>query len=230
MNWRLIAASVRDELAGIVYPPRCAGCGRRGFWLCAACEATAPPFQPPWCPRCGAVATRSACRCAELPLVLTRLRSALPYDGWVRQGIISLKFHDETARAEHLGRHLTPLLAEFGTIDGLVPVPLHPRRLRERGFNQALLLAGQAAAGQVAIRDDLLVRIRPTPHQVGLGAEQRRANVHGAFAVPPGLDLTGMRLVLIDDVLTTGSTLGNCAEALAIAGAASVGALTLARE
>jgi ComF family protein len=176
------------------------------------------------------VANRSPCRCAELPPVLSRLRSALPYEGWARQSIISLKFHDEAARAEHLGRHLSPALAEFGAIDGLVPVPLHPRRLRERGFNQALLLARHAAAGQVAVRDDLLVRIRPTPHQVGLGAEQRGANVHGAFAVPPGLDLTEMNLVLIDDVLTTGSTLGACAEALTVAGAASVGALTLARE
>jgi ComF family protein len=148
----------------------------------------------------------------------------------VRQGIIALKFHDETARAAHLGRHLRPFLAEFGAIDGLVPVPLHPRRLRERGFNQALLLARHAAPGQIAVRDDLLTRIRATPHQVGLGAEQRRANVHGAFAVPTGLDLTGLNLVLIDDVLTTGSTLGNCAEALMTAGATSVGALTLARE
>jgi ComF family protein len=161
---------------------------------------------------------------------LTRLRSALPYEGWVRQGIITLKFHDETAQAAHLGRRLTPLLTEFGRIDGLVPVPLHPRRMRERGFNQALLLAQHAAAGQLAVRDDLLRRIRPTPHQVGLNAEQRRANVHGAFAVPDGLDLAGLRLVLVDDVLTTGSTLGNCAEALANAGAVSVGAMTLARE
>jgi ComF family protein len=148
----------------------------------------------------------------------------------VRQSIIALKFHDETARAAHLGRHLSPFLTEFGAIDGLVPVPLHPRRLRERGFNQALLLARHAAAGQVAVRDDLLARIRATPHQVGLDAEQRRANVHGAFAVPSGRDLIGMNLVLVDDVLTTGSTLGNCAEALAHAGAASVSALTLARE
>jgi ComF family protein len=161
---------------------------------------------------------------------LFRIRSAAPYDGWVRAAILALKYEGQWARAGSLGSLMTPLLAEFGPVDALVPVPLYPDRRRERGFNQAEELARHAAAGGVPIAAGLLVRLRPTPRQVGLGAADRRANVDGAFAVDPGADVRGLRLVLVDDVLTTGATLGNCARALHDGGAGFVGALTVARE
>jgi ComF family protein len=114
--------------------------------------------------------------------------------------------------------------------DALIPVPLHAVRLRQRGFNQSLLLAQQA--GDLLGREvkEALTRTRRTDAQVNLGSEQRAINVAGAFAVQPSLPVAGLSIVLIDDVITTGSTLSACAEALITAGATSVRAATLARE
>jgi competence protein ComFC len=109
-------------------------------------------------------------------------------------------------------------------------VPLHPTRLRQRGFNQSLLLA-QQAGGLLGVEvKEALIRTRRTDAQVNLGAEQRMTNVAGAFAVQPHVPVAGLSVVLIDDVVTTGSTLSSCAEALINAGASSVKAASLARE
>lgn len=224
------ARSARRALIEMVYPRRCAECGRRGTWVCAECAAAVSLLAPPWCQRCGAPVVPGDCRCRVLPPAIDCLRSAAPYEGWVRRAIIAVKFEDERDRAESLGPLLNRLLPELEPIAALIPVPLHPSRQRERGFNQSELLVRLAAGNRTPVRSDLLVRTRPTRHQVGLGADDRRANVHGAFAVPPGIELTGQRLVLIDDVLTTGATLGNCAEALKAAGALFVAAVTVARE
>lgn len=220
----------RNGLADIVYPRRCGGCGLRGTWLCNDCDSALPRYAAPWCSRCGVPTNVAACRCDRLPVSLDRVRTVASYDGWLRSAIVSFKFHDEQDRAGHLGAMLSPLLDDLAPIDAVVPVPLHPRRERERGFNQALLLARYATNERFPLREDILVRSRPTRHQVGLGADERRANVHEAFAVLPGVSLQSLRLVLVDDVLTTGSTLGNCADALRAAGARSVSAVTLAGE
>lgn len=219
-------------LVEVVFPRRCAGCGRRGSWVCSDCESTLPVLTPPWCVRCGTSPLGPGCRCHELPPSLDKARSASPYDGWVRRAVIMMKFEGERARAESLGPLLARLVDEMRPIDSLVPVPLHPHRKRERGFNQseALAVCVTGEGNRIPVVTDLLVRTRPTRHQVGLGADERRANVHGAFAVRPARDLAGQRLVLVDDVLTTGATLGNCADALKAAGAAFVAAVTVARE
>jgi ComF family protein len=148
----------------------------------------------------------------------------------VRRAIIAMKFEDDRARVGSLGPLLTPTLSSMQPLDGVVPVPLHPQRRRERGFNQSEALARIAAVDIAPVSGDLLVRTRPTRHQVGLGADERRANVYGAFAVRAGHEVVGCRFALIDDVLTTGATIGNCAEALKAAGACFVGAITVARE
>jgi ComF family protein len=109
-------------------------------------------------------------------------------------------------------------------------VPLHDTRLRQRGFNQSLLLAQHTGALLGIDVKDALVRTRRTDAQVNLGSEQRTINVAGAFAVQPNISVAGLAIVLIDDVITTGSTLSGCAEALINAGATSVKAASLARE
>ncbi|HKG27451.1 MAG TPA: ComF family protein [Thermomicrobiales bacterium] len=213
-----------------LYPRCCAGCGRRGNWVCHDCDAALRRFARPWCERCGAPPLQLSCRCADLVPALAVVRSAAPDDGWLRAAVRSFKYSGETARAEHLGALLLPLLADLPPFDALVPVPLHARRERRRGYNQARLLAHAAGKGSSIPIEEVLVRTRPTDQQVGLDADARRKNVRGAFAVNDGADISGRRFVLVDDVLTTGSTLGNCAETLVGGGAAWVGAVTLARE
>lgn len=223
---RVAIGAARD----VLYPRRCAGCGRRGSWVCPACASTSRPFAPPWCTRCGAPIERAACRCDTLAATLDRIRSAGTSDGWLRRAVIAFKYEGETDRAGHLGDLMLATVADLLPADVLVPVPLHPRRLRERGYNQSALIAGRAGHHLAVPVRAVLERTRATDHQVRLGANDRWINVRGAFAVRGGFEVQGISIVLIDDVLTTGATLGACADALVAAGAASVSAATLARE
>jgi ComF family protein len=158
------------------------------------------------------------------------VRSVGPFDGWLRGAIVQFKFHGEWARAADLGEPLATAITDLQRVDVLIPVPLHPIRLRQRGFNQSLLLAQQAGDLLGVDVKDALVRTRRTDAQVSLGADRRMANVAGAFAAQPHILIAGLSVVLIDDVVTTGSTLSACAEALLGAGATSVKAASLARE
>ena len=158
------------------------------------------------------------------------MRSVGPFDGWLRGAVVQFKYHGEWSRAAHLGEPLATAVAHLHEIDVLVPVPLHSARLRQRGFNQSLLLARHAGILLGIDVVEALVRTRRTDAQVNLGSEQRLANVAGAFAVQPNTEVAGLSMVLIDDVITTGSTLSACAEALLRAGASSVKAASIARE
>ncbi|HEU5434758.1 MAG TPA: phosphoribosyltransferase family protein [Thermomicrobiales bacterium] len=213
-----------------IYPKRCCGCRRRGRWVCDACREQVALYAPPWCTRCGIPASRGACACRTLPASIDRFRAAGPYDGWIGLAVVAMKYHGEWARAEHLGETLAAPLA-FAPLDALVvAMPLHPARLRRRGYNQVDLIA-QAAARQTGHRiDPLLRRVRDTPHQVGLDGDARRRNVRDAFAVRDPAKVAGRTVVVVDDVVTTGATVGACANALRRAGAASIWVVSLALE
>lgn len=213
-----------------VFPPRCASCRRRGVWVCADCLPTTALFVSPLCDRCGIPFGLARCRCAEIAPELSVHRSVGEYGGWLRAAIIAYKYGDERARDVHLGGLLASIVPNVGAIDALVPVPLHRKRLRERGFNQAELLARQVGVrtGIPVLR--ALERTRATPHQVGLSGIDRMANVDDAFGPVKGVEVIGLRLALIDDVCTTGSTLGACAKSLIRSGATEVVSLTVARE
>ena len=213
-----------------VFPPRCAGCDRRGRWLCPDCEAAWEPFASPWCVRCG-VPDHIACCCADMPETLHRARCLGPLDGWLHNAIVHLKYHGESARAGHLGDLLGRSMLNDSPldVDGIVPVPLHPRRVRERGYNQAELLARRAATVSGVPLVPVLHRVRDTPRQVGSTLAQRQSNVAGAFRAD-ARGCAGMRLLVVDDVLTTGATVASCADALCAAGATLVSVLTLARQ
>ncbi|MBX3197735.1 MAG: ComF family protein [Labilithrix sp.] len=145
--------------------------------------------------------------------------------------IARLKYQERSDLAPRLGRAmLTAAERARGAVDLAVPVPLHPRRLAERGYNQAALLAAPVARRLgIAFAPRALVRSRDTPRQVALDREQRVVNVAGVFAARERSRLSGARVLLIDDVRTTGTTLARCADALHDAGIASVQALVLAR-
>jgi len=160
-----------------------------------------------------------------------RARAVLRYDKHSRHLVLGLKHGDRTHLAGAFGRWMHRAGGDllFGT-DLLVPVPLHWTRLFQRRYNQSALLSlAIRSAGGPEVAADWLVRRRRTPVQGRLGPAARERNVRGAFAVKPGRSFAGKRVVVIDDVMTTGATVDECARVLKRAGAASVGVLTLAR-
>ena len=219
-----------NSLVDVVYPKRCAGCGARGEWVCPICLNDLPVFAPPWCPRCGIPMRFGPCRCAAIPAPLVSIRAVGPYTDWLRSAIIALKYEDELARAEHLGGLLGTTLGDLGRANVIVAVPLHPRRERERGYNQSLHVARYAARKLDLPVLPLLRRTRATARQVGLDAAARRANVVSAFEADVGAALGHPvdHVVLVDDVMTTGATLAACATALTGIGVGQVDAAALA--
>ncbi|MGC4106335.1 MAG: ComF family protein [Thermomicrobiales bacterium] len=218
-----------ESLVDVAFPKRCAGCDRRGSWLCDACRATILPIGDRGCIRCGVPRVAGSCACSDLHPAIERAVSPYPYAGWVAEAIRHLKYANETARADQLGRELIEPIRSLGPVDGLIPVPLHPRKLRERGYNQSELLARSVSEALDVPMLSMIQRTRHTTAQMTLDAEARRKNVAHAFAYlgesPPKPDA---RYVVIDDVRTTGSTLWACAEALVAAGIERVLVATLA--
>ena len=213
-----------------LFPKRCCACRRRGCWVCETCRGQVSLYAPPWCPRCGIPTARGVCACRTLPASIDRFRAAGPYDGWLAAAVVAMKYHGEWARAEHLGETLATPLAHVPRDAIVVATPLHPARLRSRGYNQVELIARAAARHTGHRLEPLLTRVRDTPHQVGLDGEARRRNVRGAFAARGPAEIAGQIVVVVDDVVTTGATVGACAEALRRAGAASVWVVSLALE
>lgn len=220
-------------LLELLVPPRCAGCDRRGAWLCDRCQTEVAYLTPPWCDRCGEPLAQPG-RCAPCrrpgPVALDVARAACAFDGPVRQAIHRFKYQGERGRAAHLAAlvagHAGVLALAVDCL--LVPVPLDARRRRERGYNQAEALARELARLWACPCVPALARTRPTRPQVGLDRAARLANVRGAFAWR-GVALTGARALLVDDVMTTGATAEACAVALKAAGAVWVGLVTIAR-
>lgn len=241
-------ATVLRRLLDALFPPRCDVCDAglgvdRRTCVCEPCLRAMPTLEPPWCNRCGvpiAPTAQTACcwSCLRHPPRFTSARAAALYRPGrpglnpaapLAVAIQRLKY----ARRRTLADVLGSLLAErypFGPAALLVPVPLHVTRLRERGFNQAVLLARRLGAVRgLDVQSRALVRTRATHAQPGLDAVARRANLAGAFALRPGAAVAGCDVVLVDDVLTTGATADACAAVLSAAGAARVDVFTVGR-
>lgn len=224
-----IGAAARE----IVYPRRCAGCGARGAWVCDLCREDLELFDPPWCAGCGIPIRIGGCRCGDLPPGVSAARAVGPFAGWLRGAIIAFKYDDESDRADHLAALLAERISDLVPRALLAPVPLHPSRERQRGYNQSMLIADGVAQTLGWERIAPLRRTRVTGQQAKLDAAARQTNVAGAFALEAGFDparLAGETVVLVDDVLTTGATLGACAVVLASAGVGRLCIATLARD
>jgi len=167
------------------------------------------------------------CDCWDLPDRVDLLWTAGPYDGWLRSAIHAYKFNGETARAPHFASLLAEVCAGLGDDAVLAPVPLHPKRKRQRGYEQTRLLAEKISerTGQMVFLG--LKKGRDTPQQVGLSRAERSLNLLDAFEIAPGAVVPD-RVILIDDVGTTGATLTECAIALRKGGATSVSAVVIA--
>jgi ComF family protein len=202
---------------------------------CSRCLGNVDPIPQPYCSCCGApfqsaVGLDHLCQdCLLTPPPFSRARAAAFYEGLVLQAIHRLKYQRQLIYGRFLGQLLaaSPARELAAGADLLVPVPLHPRRLRRRGFNQAVLLA--LAFPDLPLGRDVLVRRRPTLPQLKLSPEERRTNVKGAFLVPDPAAVAGRNVLLVDDVYTTGATVNECARALNRAGVGRVEVLTVAR-
>ncbi|RNC71868.1 MAG: ComF family protein [Desulfuromonadales bacterium] len=228
----------------ILFPPVCHHC--KAFipdggelHLCAPCLDACDAIVSPLCIVCGApFGTEGGIdhRCGDCilsPPPFDGARGALLFTGPVQELVHRLKYgrrvHLRRPLALLAQRHLAPFVVAAAP-DLIVPVPLHRSRLRQRGFNQAILI-GEVLAKRwgVPLLRTAMVRVRPTATQVALSAEERRANVRGAFAVADPALVAGRRILLVDDVFTTGSTAAECARVLKRTGAAAVFVATVAR-
>jgi ComF family protein len=226
----------------LVLPPLCPACREplgEGAGLCAACWSKLSLIEPPYCARLGIPFTYDpgpgllSAEAIANPPAYDRARAAVRYDDIARALVHRFKYGDRLDLAPMLGRWMARAGAELiADADTLVPVPLHWRRLWARRFNQSAALAG-AIAGicGTPVLHGALKRVRATAQQVGLNKNERAENVQRAFKVAPErkADIAGKRLLLVDDVLTSGATVEACARALLRAGAAHVDVLVFAR-
>jgi ComF family protein len=239
-----IAGALRATFGLVVdvaLPQLCASCrepvGDAG--VCAACWSKLSFIAAPYCERLGIPFTYDpgpgilSMEAIADPPAYHRARAAVRYDDVARTLVHALKYGDRLDLAPTMGRWMAtagkPLL---DGADALVPVPLHWRRQWARRFNQSALLAEVVAkAADIPVSYRALKRVKATPQQVGLSQAARAQNVQGAFRVPPDgkAEVAGRRLILVDDVLTSGATMDACARALLRAGAAQVDALVFAR-
>ncbi len=233
---------VGRRLLDLVLPPVCMACGMpvaTPHGLCAACWSRLRPIERPYCERLGIPfgydigAGALSAEAIAAPPVFDRARAAVLYDEVARDIIQGLKYHDRTELAGLIGRMTARAGRELtAEADVIVPMPLHRVRLWRRKFNQAAVIAVEVGRlTGVPVELMALRRVRATRPQVGLGEREREVNVRGAFRVDPAhrVRIEGRRVVLVDDVLTTGATAGAATRALRRAGAAHIDVLTFAR-
>jgi ComF family protein len=236
MNARQAGSRLFRSVLDFALPPRCGGCGaiveeidsfctdcwRKLEFLQGGCAHCGLPLEGTEAETCGA--------CLAKPPRLDRIRAAVGYDDISRSIALRLKYGRKTALARTMSRYMRPLIGDMPASAILVPVPLHRRRLWSRGFNQSALVARELSRRTgLPVAVDALRRIRSTPPLKGMGMRQRRRTVAGAFRANGAADLRGRTIILIDDVLTTGSTANACARVLKRAGAERVDLISWAR-
>lgn len=226
---------VGQVVLDVLFPSRCVGCGTYGSFLCLSCQAELTRARPPRCPTCWQPQRRSApCgRCQQEKPAFQGARSLYLYEGAAREAVRALKYNYLSALAQPMAQLMARYVEEEEDIEAdlVVAVPLYGRRRRLRGYNQSALLARELSRlCGLSLTERGLARRRNTPPQArSVDAEARKRNVADAF-IADRRRVEGRRVLLIDDVMTTGATLDACARALREAGAASVWALTFARE
>ena len=222
-----------------LYPAECHVCN--GFlgvaampYICANCWQDIQFVEPPWCDICGTPDANGRCDdCATSPPRYGKLRAIAFYQTTLQQAVHLFKFRKKKAFASHLiqliNAHI-PVDCNISEYDAVLPIPIHKKRLQERGFNQAMLLAdGIAKAEGLPVLADALVRKRHTVAQSSLDKAARQQNIVGAFEVRNPDAIRGKRLLIIDDVFTTGATIREAVSELWTADPAEVDVLTLAR-
>jgi ComF family protein len=218
----------------LLFPPYCIGCGEEGSYICGRCGRELPYISPPICTLCGRplLPGGSCPGCIGQPTSLDGVRAPFLFEGLIRKAVHDLKYHNLRALIPVLAGYLKEYLTEDPLPgDVLVPVPIHPKRMRERGYNQSALLARELGRQtSMFCEESCLTRLTYIAPQAKLpSAAERQQNTAGAFICKDDR-LKGKRVILIDDVSTSGATMNACAIALKAAGAAAVHGLALALE
>lgn len=217
---------LHERALDLLFPPMCVGCRRPGKWICERCWATVP-WRPGWyCPQCGDPVSTAPCRrCPSSSAYVDFLGTVATFEGSAREAIHALKYHERHAIASMLARLMADVACDLD-VDVVTFVPLHAARRRERGYDQSALLARHLASSLGKRHARTLIRTRRTRQQAMLEREDRAQNVAGAFRAERPWN--GERFLLVDDVATTGATLGAAAQALRSAGAGTVAGLVFA--
>lgn len=228
---------VQSALIDLLFPPQCVHCGAYGAFFCAACAQRVEPVGPHVCECCGRPQQSLVAQCEQCQrqpaALLESVQIAALHTSPLREAIHAFKYEQRPELAKPLARYLVALIqssprgAHLCTVDGVVPVPLYKERRQERGYNQSELLASAFCRSvQLPLRAEWLTRQRATHSQVGLAAAARQQNVQDAFVATTAVK--GKRILLVDDVYTTGATMRACALAALNAGAQTVSGLVLA--
>ena len=237
MKLQGLAKSLLRMVLDFALPPRCPGCGvivGDVDSFCAPCWTALQFIGSGGCECCGiplpATEAGTCAACLVKPPRIERARAAVAYDDIPRNVALKLKYGRKIALAKTMARYMAPLVGELPDGSLLAPVPLHRWRLWQRGFNQSAIVAAEISRRTgIPVQPMLIERVKSTPPLKGMSHLQRRRTVSGAFRVRRGMELHGRTVVLIDDVLTTGSTANACASALRRAGATRVELVSWAR-
>ena len=227
-----VVSRMASAAVEIVMPMRCVNCDREGPYVCSSCEPSLPRLRGDRCRSCATPGPVGLCEtCAVYRPAYDRIIARYLMEGAVRVAVHDLKYRNLRAAAPELGRLMAATVRESRIdADVVIPVPIHRKRERQRGYNQSQhLAAGVAKKLGLPVDSKVLRKLRDTEPQVSMpNDEERRSNLDGAFSCDGRL--TGSSVLLIDDVVTTGSTISSCAEALKSSGASTVFGVALARE
>lgn len=225
---------LRRAALDVLFPQFCVNCGKAGAYFCNSCLQSMPYLEPPLCPQCGRPqALGELCWvCHNWHTDIDGIRAPFRFEGIIRIAVHELKYRNLRAISDKLAEMMSEYLKDNSLpCDVLIPVPLHDRRLRERGYNQSVLLAKEL--GKILglpVDENSLVRDKfILPQARTASVDERRRNVTGVFSYR-GNGVQGKSVLLIDDVATSGATMDACASVLKSAGAATVWGLALARE
>lgn len=220
------------QAVDFIYPPECAGCNSSGEIWCKDCQESVHTITEPICPLCGypSIKTEICSNCQETPPPYTALRSWAEYEGPLREALHNLKYKNDLELGNVFSSALVTIIRALNwNFDFIIPMPISPNHYKVRGYNQSMVIARPIAlALGISIANNLVERNKETRSQVNLNREERFKNLQSAFSANSA-KLLNKKVLLVDDICTTGATISSCSKTLKDAGCSEIYCLTVAR-